>query len=196
MRHRRTVVFGPLLVAAAANLERAQGATAQQLAPTPACGAHGGAPTPSETEGPYYRSRSPQRISFLEPGVAGPKMVLVGRVLSTDCQPIAGALLDFWHADAGGAYDNSGYRCRGHQFTDRDGGYRLTTVVPGIYPGRTRHIHVRLQARGRPALTTQLYFGREPANRADPLFMQELLMSAAETDDVTFTRFDFVLRPV
>ena len=30
----------------------------------------------------------------------------------------AGALLDFWQADAKGHYDNSGFRLRGHQFAD------------------------------------------------------------------------------
>ena len=61
----------------------------------------------------------------------GTRIVLTGRVLSPGCKPLAGALLDFWHADDSGEYDNQGYRCRGHQFTDTDGRYRLETVVPG-----------------------------------------------------------------
>jgi protocatechuate 3,4-dioxygenase beta subunit len=124
-------------------------------------------------------------------------MVLVGRVLATDCQSITGALLDFWHADGTGAYDNAGYRCRGHQFTDGDGRFHLTTVAPGGYPGRTRHIHVKVQARGGPLLTTQLYFPGERQNRADPLFRRDLLVAvgADPAEGGMLARFDFVLRP-
>ena len=195
VRRRRAVVLSSLLVPAALGLRGFPAAAAQP--PTPACGDDGGAPTPSETEGPYFKPRSPARASLLEPGLAGPRMVLVGRVLSTSCRPIAGALLDFWHADPSGAYDNEGYRCRGHQLTGAEGSYRLATVVPGIYPGRTRHIHVRLQAWGAPPLTTQLYFPGEPHNQADALFRKELLVAttAGETGDGRLARSDFVLSP-
>src|SRR3954452_17357379 len=118
MRHRRAIVFGPLLICVAAPVHETRAATARPLAPTPACGDHGGAPTAAETEGPYFKPRSPERSVFLDPRLEGSGLVLVGRVLAADCQPIAGALLDFWHADGTGAYDNSGHRCRGHQFTD------------------------------------------------------------------------------
>ena len=62
---------------------------------------------------------------MLEAGMAGQQIELVGFVLSRDCKPIAGALIDFWQADDNGRYDNSGFRLRGHQFTDADGRYRL-----------------------------------------------------------------------
>src|SRR3712207_6926313 len=52
------------------------------------------------------------------------------RSVDTRCRPVAGALLDFWQADARGEYDNSGFRLRGHQFADSRGRYRLRTVVP------------------------------------------------------------------
>jgi protocatechuate 3,4-dioxygenase beta subunit len=115
-----------------------------------------------------------------EPGVSGTRIVLAGSVLSTDCRPIPGALLDFWHADGGGAYDNTGFRLRGHQFADGQGRYRLETVVPGLYPGRTRHFHVRVQAPNQPALTTQLYFPDEPANRGDGIFRPELIVTVRD----------------
>jgi protocatechuate 3,4-dioxygenase beta subunit len=115
-------------------------------------------------------------------------------VLTTGGRPIPRALLDFWQADARGVYDNSGYRFRGHQLADARGRYMLQTVVPGLYTGRKRHIHVKAQApRGR-VLTTQLYFPGEPRNRDDGLFDPELLLRRLRrVRGARSARFDFVL---
>jgi protocatechuate 3,4-dioxygenase beta subunit len=120
--------------------------------------------------------------------------VLTGLVLSTACKPVAGALLDFWQADDHGDYDNQGYRLRGHQFSDGDGRYRLETIVPGLYPGRTRHIHVKVQAPNRPALTTQVYFPGEAQNEDDFLFRSDLLVKIRSGGGARDGRFDFVLK--
>ncbi len=77
--------------------------------------------TLAQTEGPYYTPNSPERASLIEPGMGGTKLIVTGYVLTTDCQPIANAWLDFWQADDQGAYDNAGYRLRGHLFTDETG---------------------------------------------------------------------------
>ncbi|HZU91792.1 MAG TPA: intradiol ring-cleavage dioxygenase [Stellaceae bacterium] len=161
---------------------------AQGLRPAPAC-----RPTSEETEGPFFKPRSPQRASLLEPGVQGTRLVLTGVVLSAACRPVAGALLDFWQADAGGHYDTAGFRLRGHQYTDGAGRYRLETVVPGLYPGRTRHIHVKVQAPGRSVLTTQLYFPHQARNALDPLFERALLIRQREESWGRRGTFDFVL---
>jgi protocatechuate 3,4-dioxygenase beta subunit len=170
----------------------AQPTVTQALAPTPAC-SDDDDPTPAQTEGPYFTPNSPERASLLEPGLAGTRLVLTGHVLTTDCRPIAGALLDFWQADAAGAYDNAGFRLRGHQFTDAAGRYRLETVVPGLYPGRTRHIHVKAQAPNQPILTTQLYFPGESRNSADRIFHSALVMDAQQNGGNTAATFNFVL---
>ena len=104
--------------------------------------------TVPQTEGPYFKPSSPERTELFEEGIAGQPIELVGFVLTRACKPLAGALLDFWQADDKGRYDNSGFRLRGHQFSDAEGRYRLRSIVPGIYPGRTRHIHVKVQPRG------------------------------------------------
>jgi protocatechuate 3,4-dioxygenase beta subunit len=130
------------------------------LAPTPACD-DGDDPTLTQTEGPYFTPNSPERASLLEAGMAGQRLVVAGTVLTTDCRPVRRALLDFWQADDAGQYDNQGYRLRGHQFSDAQGAWRLETVVPGLYTGRTRHIHVKVQAPDGPVLTTQLIFRPE-----------------------------------
>jgi protocatechuate 3,4-dioxygenase beta subunit len=190
---RNLLRIGAALPAAAVlTLWGARRSRAQELAPTPAC-AHGEEPTPRQMEGPFFKPRSPRRTSLLDAGVRGTQCVVSGLVLSTACQPVSGALLDFWQCDDAGNYDNNGYRLRGHQFTDDAGRYRLETIVPGLYPGRTRHIHVKLQAPGRPVLTTQLYFPNEPANRDDFLFRPELLLAISDAGGVQAGRFDFVV---
>jgi protocatechuate 3,4-dioxygenase beta subunit len=120
-------------------------------------------------------------------------LILTGLVLSTHCEPIAGALVDFWQADDQGEYDNVGYRLRGYQFTDAEGRYRLETIVPGFYPGRTRHLHVKVQAANQPVLTTQLYFPNEPQNQRDGLYQPELLIVMQASDAGEGGSFDFVL---
>jgi protocatechuate 3,4-dioxygenase beta subunit len=162
------------------------------LAATPACH-DGDEATPAQTEGPYFKRSSPERVELLEAGMAGQPIELVGFVLTRDCKPVAGALLDFWQADDKGRYDNSGFRLRGHQFTDTEGRYRLRSVVPGNYPGRTRHIHVKVQPRGGRVLTTQLYFPGEAQNRSDGLFRKELLVRTAKNEGWLAGRFDFVV---
>jgi protocatechuate 3,4-dioxygenase beta subunit len=162
------------------------------LPPTPAC-AGADDMTPSQMEGPYYKRRSPERMSLLESGMTGMPIVMTGYVLSRRCQPMARALLDFWQADAEGDYDNKGYRLRGHQFTDDAGRYRLETIVPGLYPGRTRHIHVKVQAPHRPILTTQLYFPGEPGNARDGLFNPTLQLTVHGAADGKVATFNFIL---
>lgn len=169
----------------------AEALSAQSLPPTPACG--DGPDTPAQTEGPYYKPASPERSSLLEPGMVGTRIILTGQVLSGDCSPFARALIDVWHADDSGNYDNVGYRLRGHQFTDAVGRYRLETIVPGLYPGRTRHFHIKVQAPNQAVLTTQLYWPGEPSNQGDRLFNPALLMAIDEQSDVLQASFNLVL---
>ena len=162
------------------------------LAVTPACH-DGDEPTPRQTEGPFFKPRSPERADLIEPGMKGRPIELTGFVLDPSCKPVAHALLDLWQADDAGDYDNTGFRLRGHQFTDAQGHYRFRTIVPAVYPGRTRHFHLKVQPSGGRLLTTQLYFPDEPMNRRDGLFRKELLMRVAQTDSNLDARFDFVL---
>jgi protocatechuate 3,4-dioxygenase beta subunit len=165
---------------------------ARALPPTPACGDEADV-TLAQTEGPYFTPDSPER-SNLRPGSGGgTPLVVTGAVVRTDCSPVDRALVDVWQADARGRYDNEGYRLRGHMFTDQEGRYRLETILPGLYPGRTRHVHVKVQAPGGRVLTTQLYFPGEPANRTDGIFRPELTMAVQDSVDGKDARFDFVL---
>ena len=117
--------------------------------------------TPEDIEGPFYKAGAPLRASLAEPKSKAEKLVLSGVVRDTDCRPLAGVTLDFWHADAEGNYDNAGNRYRGVVRTDVQGRYALETNLPPPYSGRPRHIHVKLQRPGGKVLTTQLYFPGE-----------------------------------
>ena len=123
----------------------------------------------------------------------GQPIELVGFVLTRSCKPVAGALVDLWHADDKGDYDNTGFRLRGHQFADAEGRFRFRSIVPGTYPGRTRHYHVKVQPKGGRVLTTQLYFPGEPGNRQDGLYRKELLIRTTKNAGDLAGRFDFVL---
>lgn len=188
--NRRLVVTGAL-VATCVGLGGIHRAAAQgELAPTPACGDE---PTIRQTEGPFFKPRSPERSDLREPGIKGPPIEVAGYVLTRGCRPVERALVDLWHADDEGEYDNAGFRLRGHQYTDAQGRYRFLTIVPAAYVGRTRHYHVKVQPPGGRVLTTQLYFPGEAKNRGDGLFRRELLMKVAKAGGSLAGRFDFVL---
>jgi protocatechuate 3,4-dioxygenase beta subunit len=163
------------------------------LVPTPPC-EDGDEPTPSQTEGPYFTPDSPERSSLRESGLKGIPLVLTGQVLNTKCQPVGRALLDWWHCDGEGVYDNEGFRLRGHQYTDEKGNFRLETIVPGVYPGRTRHLHVKVQGPGKPILTTQLYFPGEAQNHRDHIFKPALVMAVTREAGKMNAGFTFVLK--
>ena len=184
-----------LTAGAASTVALGLGAPAWSEAPTtPACH-DGDEQTLRQTEGPFFKPRSPERADLMEPGMPGRPILLAGFVLDRGCRPLAHALVDLWHADDAGDYDNTGFRLRGHQFTDAEGRYRFRTIVPALYTGRTRHFHVKVQPAGGRVLTTQLYFPDEPMNRRDGLFRKELLMRVAQTGDGLDSRFDFVIEP-
>jgi protocatechuate 3,4-dioxygenase beta subunit len=163
----------------------------QALPPTPEC-KDGDEPTAAQTEGPFYKPKSPQRADLREAGVTGRPVMLSGLVLTRHCRPVPRAVVDLWHADDKGDYDNRGFRCRGHVLTDETGRYRFRTILPGLYTGRTRHYHVKVAAPGRPLLTTQLYFPNEPANARDDLFQRALLMRVTGDQEMA-AQFSFVL---
>ena len=151
------------------------------------------APTPDETEGPFYKTGSPEREALFGPSDPGRRIVLTGKVLDSKGSPVSHAWLDFWQADARGRYDNAGFSYRGHVFTDASGVYRVRTVVPGEYPGRTPHIHVKLRAGNGPVLTTQLFFPDDGRTCDDPLFKEETVVDLTDVKGGQEANFDFVV---
>jgi protocatechuate 3,4-dioxygenase beta subunit len=124
--------------------------------------------TPEVTEGPFYFDPKLERVDITEghPGVATRVRL---QVVDAMCNPIAGARVDIWHADAAGQY--SGYAnqtggvdttgqtfMRGTQFASDSGIVEFTTTYPGWYRGRTTHIHFKVYLDRTNVLTGQIFF--------------------------------------
>jgi protocatechuate 3,4-dioxygenase beta subunit len=150
--------------------------------------------TPPVEEGPYYTPDSPERKTIAKKGTHGAKLVVEGQVLDREGHPIPHAWVDFWQADGRGRYDNQGYNLRGHQYTDKNGRYRLETVRPIEYSFRSPHIHAKVRAtESSPVLTVQLYFPGEKRNASDPLFEKGTLLDVKDTKEGQKATFDFVV---
>ncbi len=144
--------------------------------------------TVEETEGPYYFDADKIRSDIREDR-EGMRLRLALRVRDgATCKPIPDAVVDIWHADAGGAYSGfdggggagagggppggggpgggggggtattSTRYLRGAQVTNKDGVAEFTTIYPGWYQGRTTHIHAKVHIDNATVLTTQLFF--------------------------------------
>jgi len=140
--------------------------------------------TPPQTEGPYYPIQLPldQDNDLLivndniTPAV-GEIVQISGRVLTPSGNPVRNATVEIWQADNTGAYlhpRSMGYNTRDLNFqgygrfeTASTGEYTFRTIKPGLYTGRTRHIHFKVRSAGRQDLTTQCYFQGEPRNDSD-----------------------------
>ncbi|MCZ4496551.1 MAG: Dioxygenase, partial [Thermoleophilia bacterium] len=96
--------------------------TEQDAAPAGAADACPAAPTPAQTEGPYFSPGAPRKADLAQDG-DGDVIVVRGAVYDATCAPAAGLRIDFWQTDADGVYDNDGFRFRGHQLTNATGGY-------------------------------------------------------------------------
>lgn len=146
-----------------------------------------------QNEGPYYTPGAPERTDVTD-GAFGTPLTLTGYVLDANCQPVAGAIVDFWQADGNGSYDNIGYVLRGIQATDTNGNYTLTTVIPGHYPGRTEHIHVKITPPSGQTYTTQLYMPDSEANNGDRFYVTGMDLTVTSYDgSAMVATFDFVL---
>jgi protocatechuate 3,4-dioxygenase beta subunit len=139
--------------------------------------------TPEQTIGPYYPDRLPLDLDNdlliindnITPAV-GQISWISGRILDQTGQPVRGALVEIWQADNNGAYihsaspianRDSNFQGYGKFLTGSSGEYLFRTVKPGLYPGRTRHIHYAVTAPGRQRFTTQLYVQGESLNASD-----------------------------
>lgn len=148
--------------------------------------------TEDNPAGPFYIPGAPFFTDRLAPEkLPGERLRIAGRVLGGPaCTPLAGAVLDIWHANAKGFYSGleasrplkpEEYRLRGRIRTDAQGRYAFDTILPGNYRVdedwvRPRHIHFIISHPGHASLTTQLYFEGDPANQTDALVKRSLII--------------------
>jgi protocatechuate 3,4-dioxygenase, beta subunit len=145
------------------------------------------APTPLQTEGPFYPDKLPLDTDndlivvndALTPAV-GEITHLTGRILDSHGDPIRGALVEIWQCDANGAYLHSrttnrdkrdgNFQGFGRFLTGSRGQYYFRTIKPVPYPGRTPHIHFMVKRPGHEKFTTQCYIKGYPQNQRDFIF--------------------------
>ena len=154
--------------------------------------------TPRQTEGPFYPRTKPadidNNLTLVGQQVeraTGEQLELLGRVVDRHGNHISGAKVEIWHCDHLGVYHHVGlddtqdehFQGYGETRCDGEGKYRFLTVQPGLYPGRTRHIHFKVFAEGHRTLTSQLYFEQDmQANLRDGIYRR---LSSAEKKAVT-----------
>jgi protocatechuate 3,4-dioxygenase beta subunit len=165
-------------------------------------------PTEGNIEGPFYRPGVPERSKLNRDGDKGDRLVIAGTIVNTRGEPIEGAVLEVWHANAVGQYDNGDpdhpplnevFHLRGRITTGKDGRYQFRTVRPGYYPVtptqfRTAHIHFIVRAEGYQTLTSQFFFKGEKYNRTDPWFKPSMVLDLKPVEDHFEATFRIVLR--
>jgi hydroxyquinol 1,2-dioxygenase len=150
--------------------------------------------TPSTVFGPFFVENSPEVAlgGDLAAGAAGRPCWVEGTVRGVRGEPVAGARIDVWEADADGFYDvqYDGARTanRGHLFTDAAGSFRFWSVQPAAYPiptdgpvgrllaaagrgaMRPAHIHFMIRAGGYRKLTTHVFAAGDEYLGRDAVF--------------------------
>ena len=168
-------------VAVATNTPQPEPTEAPTVAPSPeptATSEPTSEPTPQPTGLDALAAAFPDA-----PQAAGEVILLTGKVLDSNGDPIEGASVEIWQTDAKGVYDHPGdpstasrdrtFQFYGHSVTDATGAYLFRTVLPGEYEPRPRHIHVKVKIDGVEALTTQFYFGEDRAGLANEGVVQQ-----------------------
>lgn len=151
------------------------------------------APSPLEAAGPTFPKHlvdeaEADLTTWGKSAPLGEKIVLVGRVLDEDGNPVRGALVELWQANASGRYPHPvdrhdapldpNFLGKGWVFTDDEGRYRFVTIKPGAYPWqnhsfawRPAHIHFSLFGNAyAQRLITQMFFPGDPLLPLDPIF--------------------------
>lgn len=153
----------------------------------------------------------------------GERIVVSGRVLDQNGQPIRNTLVEIWQANACGRYVHKvdqhdapldpNFMGGGRTLTDNEGRYKFYSIKPGAYPWgnhlnawRPNHIHFSLfgpQIASR--LVTQMYFPGDPLLQFDPIYkgapeknreamISKFTLDLTEPNFALGYEFDIVLR--
>jgi catechol 1,2-dioxygenase len=136
--------------------------------------------TTSDILGPFYRPNAPERGDLTFEGLEGTPIKIKGSVRKPDCKtPLSDALVEIWHCNAAGEYDNESaeFRHRAQLKTNAAGEYAFTTILPGKYLNgvlyRPAHIHFRVTEKNSKELVSQVYFKGDPHIEQDPWASKE-----------------------
>jgi protocatechuate 3,4-dioxygenase beta subunit len=164
-------------------------------------------PTTTDILGPFYRPGAPFKTELIQPGTKGEILHFNGTIFGKDGRsPVNGALVEIWHCNEEGAYDNMSddYVYRASQKTAANGRYSFKTILPVPYAvsselTRPAHIHMRVSARGVQDLVTQVYFTGdkhlkedESASHADAL--NRILDMTRNDKQEKVVKFDIYLK--
>jgi len=149
--------------------------------------------TPGEILGPFYPVlKRPDEVADLttvpgKPGRATGQVIhVMGRVFNAEGQPVRGARVELWQANAHGRYTHlsdtnpapldPNFEGFAVQNSDAEGRYRFKTIKPGAYPAtanwmRPPHLHFEITGKINRVIT-QMYFPGEPLNDKDILLQQ------------------------
>lgn len=192
---------------------------------TPAEASSACAPTPRETEGPFYPLKLPldrdNNLTFVHSPsnrAQGEVIAVQGVVQDEQCRVIPGARVEIWQACASGRYNHPQdsnpaaldphFQYWGHTTANDKGEYGFKTIKPGSYPAswfwtRPPHIHFKAHARGYADLTTQMYFAGEPLNENDRLFrehsraeQEQCVVSFHSVQNERIGRFNLTLKKI
>ena len=170
--------------------------------------------TPRQSEGPFYPDIIPEDNdnNLVKNGnnkmeSAGNILNLFGIVLNPNSKPLKGLTIEIWQTDKNGVYLHSGsiraknrdnqFQGFGRTISDQNGKFYFRTIIPGEYPGRTPHIHLKIWNMNKNILTTQFYIHGHPLNIEDFIFnqmtreekklnsMKIIKMSSEFTTDIT-----------
>jgi protocatechuate 3,4-dioxygenase, beta subunit len=166
------------------------GASIAPLARVAPAQSSGRVPSPAQTLGPFYPRNAAERPRATDADLLavegdrvlskGEPIFLAGHVVDRRGKAVPDAIVEIWQCDANAVYHHPAggaeaerdpnFQGYGVDHTDGNGDFRFRTIRPVAYPGRTPHIHVRVQpASGRP-FATQLYLPDDPGNSRDFLF--------------------------
>ena len=139
--------------------------------------------TPQQIEGPFYPINFPidddndlTCIADKKNQALGEQIIIMGKVLTREYQPITSIKVEIWQACSSGRYNHEydpnnapidpNFQGWGWTNTSGDGSYFFKTVKPGGYPVTTSwkrppHIHFKVTLPTQEELITQLYFSEE-----------------------------------
>lgn len=155
-----------------------------------------GKATPNTMRGPFYRPDVPlmhHGVNISLDGAGTPVDVTL-HLKDLDDQPVAGAHVETWQANAQGYYENQQpdlqpeHNLRGHFVSDDQGRVSYRSIRPSGYEVpkdgplgdllaklgaplcRPAHVYFQVTADGFETLTTQIFDGEDPNLGKDPLF--------------------------